>query len=138
MHPNPAFRLGDEAAMRAFAAERSFAHIFASTGEGPMVAHAPVILTETGALRFHLARGNRMARHLDGAAVIASIAGPDAYISPDWYGTEDQVPTWNYLAVEAEGTARLLDEAALAAQVDALSAMQEARLPKTPWTRARR
>lgn len=124
--------------MRAFVAARAFAHIFVHTGEGPMVAHAPVTVTGAGMLRFHLARGNRLTRHLDGAAVLASIAGPDAYISPDWYGTDDQVPTWNYLAVEAEGTARLLDEAALAEQLDALSAAQEARLlPKTPWTRSK-
>ncbi len=64
--------------------------------------------------------------------------GPDAYISPDWYGTDDQVPTWNYLAVEAEGPLRPLDETELVALLDDLSAAHEARLaPKPPWTRAK-
>jgi transcriptional regulator len=66
------------------------------------------------------------------------VLGPDAYISPDWYGQEDQVPTWNYLAVEAEGPLRRLDEPELVALLDDLSAAHEARLaPKPAWTRAK-
>ena len=56
-------------------------------------------------LRFHVSRSNRGAAALDGARLLLSCAGPDAYVSPDWYGTPDQVPTWNYVAVEAEGPA---------------------------------
>lgn len=124
--------------MRAFAAERAFAHLFRQTAEGPVVAHAPLVVAGDGTLRFHLARGNRLARDLEGARVLASIAGPDAYVSPDWYGTADQVPTWNYVAVEAEGTARALDRDGLVEMLDALSAAHEARLaPKAPWTRAK-
>lgn len=124
--------------MLAFVAERAFAHLFAATPEGPRVAHVPLIVTGDGALRFHLARSNALTPHLDGARAVASLAGPDAYVSPDWYGSADQVPTWNYVAVEAEGTVRRLSEADLAAQADALSAAHEARLaPKPPWTRAK-
>ena len=61
MHPNRAFRFADDASMLAFAAERGFAHIFASTPEGPMVAHAPITLMGE-AFRFHVARGNPIAR----------------------------------------------------------------------------
>lgn len=136
MHPNRAFAMGDVAAMRAFVAARGFAHLFAATPDGPMVAHAPLTVTAAGTLRFHLARGNRLFRHLDGVAVLASVAGPDAYVSPDWYGAADQVPTWNYVAVEAEGVCRRLDETALIDQLDTLSAVHEATLaPKPPWMR---
>jgi transcriptional regulator len=62
--------------------------------------------------------------------------GPDAYVSPDWYESADQVPTWNYLSVEAEGSVAPLDEAELIALLDDLSTQEEARLlPKTPWSR---
>jgi transcriptional regulator len=48
------------------------------------------------------------------------------------------VPTWNYLAVEAEGPLRTLDEDELADLLDDLSAAHEARLaPKPAWTRAK-
>lgn len=138
MHPNRAFHWSDREAMLGFVAEVSFAHIFAMTPNGLRVAHAPVLVTPQGHLRFHLARSNALTRALDGATAIASLAGPEAYISPDWYGSGDQVPTWNYLAVEVEGPVRQLDESDLVALLDDLSAMQEARLlPKAPWTRAK-
>ncbi|MDO9488448.1 MAG: FMN-binding negative transcriptional regulator [Sphingomonadaceae bacterium] len=138
MHPNRAFHSSDRAAMLGFVAEVAFAHIFAMTPNGPRVAHAPVLVTPQGHLRFHLARSNALARYLDGAAAVASLAGPDAYISPDWYGSADQVPTWNYLAVEVEGPVRRLEESDLVALLDGLSAGQEARLqPKPAWTRAK-
>jgi transcriptional regulator len=138
MHPNRRFHWDDREAMLAFVAELAFGHLFAMTPEGPRVAHLPVLVTPQGTLRFHLARANALSRHLDGAVALASFAGPDAYISPDWYGTADQVPTWNYAAVEVEGPVRRLDDGELVALLDALSAEQEARLaPKAPWTRGK-
>lgn len=138
MHPDRRFDWADRDAMLAFTAEVAFAHIFAATPEGPMVVHAPVVVTPGGDFRFHIARRNRIAAHLDGATALASIVGPNAYVSPDWYGLADQVPTWNYLAVEAEGPARRLSEDELVAQSDELSAAHEARLaPKPAWTRAK-
>jgi len=135
MHPNRAFAWEDKAAMLAFLADTAFCTICA---EGPVVAHAPVVVAGPDRIRFHLSRGNRAVTALEGKRAILSFLGPDAYISPDWYGTPDQVPTWNYLAVEAEGPLRRLDEAELAALLDALGAAHEARLaPKAPWTRAK-
>ena len=59
-------------------------------------------------------------------------------MSPDWYGTPDQVPTWNYLAVECEGPLRRLDDEELAQLLDDLGDVQETRLaPKPVWTRAK-
>ncbi len=138
MHPNRRFHWDDRDALLAYVADVAFAHIFAATPDGPRVAHAPVVVTREGHLRFHLARSNGLGRHLDGARAVVSIATPDAYISPDWYGTDDQVPTWNYLSVEVEGPVRRLAEPDLVALLDDLSAAHEARLrPKAPWTRAK-
>ena len=109
-----------------------------SASTGRLVVHAPVVVAAPDRLRFHVSRGNRARRRSTAARAIVSCLGPDAYISPDWYGTPDQVPTWNYLAVEAEGPLRRLDEDELAALLDDLSAAHEARLaPKPPWTRAK-
>ena len=84
----------------------------------------------------HLARANLLAAHLDGSRALASLADHDAYVSPDWYGSEDQVPTWLYIAVEAEGPVRRLGDDELVEQVDGLSAVHEAALaPKPIWTR---
>ena len=136
MHPNPRFReTGD---WLDFADVRGFAHIFAATPAGPMAVHAPVTREES-TLNFHVARGNRIAAHLDGAAVVASVVGVDGYISPNWYADRtNQVPTWNFVAVEIEGVANALDDAGLIAQLDALAARHEPRVnPGNPWTRGK-
>jgi transcriptional regulator len=138
MHPNAAFAWTDTAAMRAFVSERAFAHIFAQTPDGPMVAHAPVAVTAGGDLQFHLARANRLVPHLDGLIALASVLGDDSYVSPDWYARPNQVPTWLYRAVEAEGPVRRMSRDELVAQLDAMSAAMEAGLaPKPAWTRGK-
>jgi transcriptional regulator len=135
MHPNRAFAWDDREAMLALMADISFCTICV---DGPALVHAPVIVAGPDRLRFHVARGNRAAAALDGKRAIVSCLGPDAYVSPDWYGTPDQVPTWNYLSVEAEGPLRRMDDAELARLLDDLSAAHEARLaPKPLWTRAK-
>lgn len=101
--------------------------------------HVPVVLDRDagahGALRFHLARENPTCDVLDGGQeALVIFAGPNAYVSPDWYAKEGQVPTWNYAAVHAYGRPRPLDDAALCRLLDDLSAVNEAMLPKRPWT----
>ncbi len=136
MHPDRRFAWRDEEAMLAFIADRAFCTIFSGAGESPAVFHVPVVVHGPARLRFHVARSNRGAAALEGARVLLSCLGPDAYISPDWYGTANQVPTWNYVAVEAEGPLRRLDEAELVALLDDLTEKHERRLaPKPPWTR---
>ena len=136
MHPNAAFRWEDRDAMRAFAAEIGFGMVFLTTPDGPRVAHVPFVFLDDERIGFHIARGNALAKHLDGAEALFVVNGPDGYISPDYYGTDDQVPTRNYVALELQGPVQKMDDAALIAQVDALSANQEVRLaPKPVWTR---
>lgn len=136
MHPNGAFRFDGDAAMLAFAGERGFAHIFAATPDGPMVVHAPIV-PAAKAFRFHVARANSLTPYLDGARVLLSVAGSDGYVSPSWYPDPvNQVPTWNYVAVEIVGIARLLDEDGLVEQLDTLAAIHEPRVaPYAPWNR---
>lgn len=134
MHPDRRFR--DQADWLDFADRRGFAHIFAATPDGPMVVHAPVSWFGDE-LWFHVSRANRIAQHLAGASVLVSVAAVDGYISPNWY-TEpgDQVPTWNYQAVEFDGIARALSDEETTAQLDALAARHEPRVnPAKPWTR---
>ncbi|MGY6587294.1 MAG: FMN-binding negative transcriptional regulator [Wenzhouxiangella sp.] len=68
-----------------------------------------------GQLQCHLARSNPVWQRLhDSARVLAVFQGPDAYVSPSWYETKAEtgrvVPTWNYLAIHAEGTARVIED----------------------------
>lgn len=139
MHPSSAFRPETVDLAALLVREIGFAAIFASTPDGPRVAHAPVVLgADDRSLQFHLARGNGLTKHLDGATALAVVQGPDAYVSASWYADADQVPTWNYVAVEMEGVVRKLDREALVAQLDTLSANHEARVgADPPWTRGK-
>lgn len=132
MHPNPAFRSDDDPL--AFVAAHGFAHIFGQTPDGPRVAHAPVLVRAGGTLMFHLARGNALARHLDGLVALASIGGPGHYVSPNWYQQPaDNVPTWNYQAVEVEGPVRALAMAELEELLHFAAATLEPRVGED-WT----
>ncbi|GGE00351.1 negative transcriptional regulator, PaiB family [Gemmobacter megaterium] len=135
MHPNPAFRQTPQSEMLDFARARGFGILVLGAADGPLLAHVPFVLSEDGAFaEFHLARSNPIARAPVGVAVLA-ISGPDAYVSPDWYGLEDQVPTWNYVAVHLRGRIAPAEPQSLAPHLDRLSARFESRLaPKTPWT----
>jgi transcriptional regulator len=142
MHPSPAFRVEDEAVLTAHLAARPFVTLAAVVAGRPLVAHAPVVVRRLPGgltLDFHLSRGNALAPALEaGFRAVAVSLGPEAYVSPDWYEDKDQVPTWNYVSVEAEGPVAALDDAGLVALLDALSVQEETRLlPKRPWTRAK-
>lgn len=135
MHPAPAFHWTDRPAIREFVRAQPFGALFAATPDGPRVAHIPVVWEGEDTLAFHLGRGNALVRHLAGATALFTVLGPHAYISPDWYNLDnDQVPTWNYAAVELEGAVTPMADAALRAHLDQLGAENEAGLPKQPWT----
>lgn len=135
MHPNPAFRKTAADRNLAFARARGFGVLSVNGPDGPLMAHVPFLLSDDGTTAdLHLARSNAViAAGLPALAVLA-VMGPDAYISPDWYGVEDQVPTWNYIAVHLRGTLVQLPDDAMDGHVNALSDTFEARLaPKPVW-----
>jgi transcriptional regulator len=140
MHPAAIFKVEDEAVLLAHLAAHAFMTLAAAPDGRPRLAHAPVVVRRLAgglALDFHLSRGNALAPFLAAGfrGVVVSLEA-DAYVSPDWYESADQVPTWNYVSVEAEGPIAALDDAGLVALLDDLSAQEEARLaPKPPWTR---
>ena len=135
MHPNPHFRAKEQGYAAGLAQEVGFGMIFAQTPDGPRVAHTPVVVSNDTTLRFHLARGNALTRHLGTARALVVVNGIDAYVSARWYADPDQVPTWNYCAAEFEGPVSILDRAALLQLLDAIGAQHEARIKHgTPWT----
>jgi transcriptional regulator len=138
MHPNAAFRHDDRALHVALVEEVGFGMVFAATPDGPRVAHTPLVSTGDGAIQFHVSRGNGLARHLDGAEALVVVNGPDAYVSPRWYADGEQVPTWNYVALELEGRVRRMDSDGLLGHLEALVDRHEARVSHgEPWTMAK-
>ncbi len=134
MHPAAAFRWNDDAAMLSFVGATAFARIFATTPDGPRVAHAPAIVVD-GRIRFHLANANALTGRLDGMTALLLVEGPNAYLSANWYSdVRSTVPSWNYVAVECEGPVRRLDRPALVDLLDRAAATLEPRV-REDWTR---
>ena len=140
MHPNPIYHTGSEVQNLEFARQAGFGMLAVGAGsadQAPMLSHVPFVLAEDGrSAELHLVRSNPIARKMpaDGMAARIAVQGPHGYISPDWYGIEDQVPTWNYVAVHLTGRLRPLDVDELRGALDRLSDQFEARLaPKPIW-----
>ena len=137
MHPNPIYHDADVARNLAFAREVGFGVLAANGADAPMLSHVPFLLSDDGTVaELHLVRSSPIARALK-APLTASIAisGPHGYISPDWYGIEDQVPTWNYVAVHLTGQLELRPQDELRDLLDRQSGhFENLLLPKTPWT----
>ncbi len=129
MHPNPAFRQVSDETSLAFARERGFGVICVNSDPVPLCSHIPFLLAGDGKLgEAHLVRSNPITRMLEAGpvAVRLVVSGPDGYISPDWYGLENQVPTWNYVAVHLLGKLR--------GHLDRMAMFFEDRLlPKPIW-----
>jgi transcriptional regulator len=132
----------DDATAWAFVRERAFGTVIAVGSGMPTASHVPLLVSSNDKerrLTFHLARANALHERLaDNPNALIVIAGPDAYISPDWYVSADQVPTWNYVSVHLEGRATVLSRNEALPHVDALSHQFESRLAgKRPWTSAK-
>jgi transcriptional regulator len=138
MYIPPAFHV-DEAASLAFAAARGFGLVIASA-EGRITASPLPFYIDQAAggrwLAFHVARGNRLADlAAHGGRWLVAVWGADAYVSPRWYASPDQVPTWLYETVQLSGPVRVMSAAEQREHLDRLSAAFEARqAPAPPWT----
>jgi len=136
MHPNPTFRKATQASALEFASQRGFGILSINGPDGPLAAHVPFIISPDGTyIEAHVMRSNPIARALaTPQSALLAVSGPDGYISPDWYGVEDQVPTWNYIAVHLRGQLQLLPQDDLRGILERLSDEFEARLaPKPIW-----
>jgi transcriptional regulator len=109
----------------------SFATLVTHGKDGLIASQLPFMYNRAagaqGTLLCHLARPNPQVADLqEGREVLVVFAGPHAYVSPSWYETRPAVPTWNYVAVHAYGTPRMIeDPAALTRLVGDLAALHE-------------
>jgi transcriptional regulator len=136
----PPFFQPDRAASLAFAAARGFGTVCAHDGVRPVASALPFCLEYssdgTPVVAFHVARGNALAALADGKSNwLIAVNGADTYVSPHWYASPDQVPTWLYQAVHLSGPVRTMAGHDLSEHLDALSAKFEGWLaPKPAWS----
>ncbi len=97
-------------------------------------AHIPFLLeTQEGSkgyLSCHVAKANSIWRHVVDGYFMITFSGPNAYISPDWYQTQNLVPTWNYCAAYVQGKAEILNDTELDKLLMNLTKIEEKKLEK--------
>ena len=142
MYNPPAFREESPATLHAFVRAHPLATLVTAARDGLFASHLPMLLDvdtdgrET--LLCHVARANPHWKLLaPGVESLAVFGGPNAYVSPNWYPGKHvdgrQVPTWNYVAVHAHGTAEAFDDPdQLLALLERLTLQNEARSAQ-PW-----
>jgi len=114
MYVPPRYRVTDDAVIDEFLRANGFGTLVSHGRDGLMATHVPVeLLAGPGGERVlcgHVAKANAQWRQLEeaGEAMIV-VLGPHAYVSPTWYD-HPNVPTWNYQAVHAYGTVRVIQD----------------------------
>jgi transcriptional regulator len=127
------FREDDLPTLHALMRDYSFATLVTQHEGVPFASHLPLILAADegpyGTLFGHMARANAQWRDFDASQeMLVIFQGPHTYVSPSWYEEDPaNVPTWNYAAVHAYGSPRLItDYDACRALLDTLVRTNEA------------
>jgi len=120
-YPSPAFREDRTEVLHAAIRDLHFGALITRPESAFATSYLPWELDATrgphGTLVGHLARYNPQSQ-VPGSGIHALVLfqGPHAYVSPSWYpGKREeprQVPTWDYLVVEARGTLVKFDDEA--------------------------
>ena len=109
----------------------NFGQLICTREDNLNMSYLPFSLNRTdfplGSLQCHVAKNNSIWRDVTKGRITAIFSGPHAYISPCWYSSDNQVPTWNYSAVFAEGKVRLLHDDQLAPLLIKLTNSEENR-----------
>ena len=104
------FAENDEASLLEFMREFNFATVVTAENDLPEATHLPFVIEkrdEKIVLLAHMAKANLHWQQLAEKQVLVIFQEPHAYISPLLYQEKLNVPTWNYVAIHAYGTAKI-------------------------------
>lgn len=103
--------------VREFILNNSFGILINQIEGKPWATHIPLELDTDNkgndVLYGHIAKANPQWKYFkEGSEVLCIFNGPHSYVSSSWYA-EEEVPTWNYIAVHIYGLLKIQDEKAL-------------------------
>ena len=135
MYSPPYNQIEKRAELIEFMRANSFALLVTGTGGTLHGSHLPAMVQERDGkivLDMHMARNNPQWKEFFDDEVMVVFFGAHAYVSPRWYEEQERVPTWNYAAVHAYGTPKVVGDAQAkhASQRRLVAAMDPLWLPK--------
>lgn len=114
------YRLDDAAAAFALIEEIRTGSLVTAGSGLPEVSHLPFMVDRPGSdprtgaggrLIGHVDRRNAQWQDLQAhPGCLVTFLGPQAHVSPSWYGTRPRAPTWLYVAVHVRGRASLVTD----------------------------
>ncbi|OMH33992.1 FMN-binding negative transcriptional regulator [Motiliproteus sp. MSK22-1] len=103
------FSSNDKVAIEEVINKNPFATLISTPeGQEAIVTHLQINRLKDGKFYGHFARANSHSNVSGPAKIIFS--GPHAYISPNWFISEHNVPTWNYGVVHLTGNIDFIDD----------------------------
>lgn len=111
------YKNGNIEELKEFISKNAFGILVNQTNGRPWATHIPLELDVDpqgkDILVGHIAKANPQWQYFkEDEEVLAIFNGPHSYISSSWY-KDEEVPTWNYIAVHVYGKIKILDKAAL-------------------------
>lgn len=106
-------QMTDRAAIIEFMQRFSFATLISSNDHLPVATHLPFVVKDDGTavtLLSHFAKANDQWKAIMDHDVLVIFSEPHAYISPENYEKELNVPTWNYIAVHCYGKVSIINK----------------------------
>jgi transcriptional regulator len=124
------FEMTDGTEVLTFMQQYSFATIVSIQNNLPVATHLPFVIKEDEqqiTLLSHFAKANGQIAGIAGQEVLVIFAEPHAYISPSNYEKQQNVPTWNYVAVHAYGEIKIItdDDKAMLLLEDMINTFEE-------------
>ncbi|MEX0315918.1 MAG: FMN-binding negative transcriptional regulator [Allomuricauda sp.] len=100
--------------VKTFLKENSFGILVNQVDDKPWATHIPLELDKddqgNDVLEGHISKANPQWKTFEASnEVLCIFNGPHAYISSSWY-KEEEVPTWDYIAVHVYGKLKVLNE----------------------------
>ena len=135
MYIPKAYNNDDSISAFEFMEKHNFADLITNHNNQLMSNKAPLYIDkEKKALYGHLGNTNPQLEHIQNSKeMLVVFSGPHAYISPQWYVSENTVPTWNFQTLQVRGSAQFVEHEKLIDILAKLSNFHESHYP-TQWT----
>lgn len=128
------FEIVNKTELFEFIEQWSFGNLVTTNSGELFVNCVPFVLDKTlNKIYGHLAANNPQLALLERADdLIVTFDGINCYVSPNWYISQEMVPTWNFETVQVSGKARLVNKDELMIILEKLTEKHERKF-KSPW-----